>query len=629
MPAAYLMLLVMLVLTAIAAAAVDHPDEQIRLKPLTMFRRSLLMKLGGINALVVWLLAVVAMALFFPTHVNNEAADHSGAMSRDVRFFVQAHDARVYALISEADTVARDAQTVGLVAGDAGPGEYSPQIVDGLTAKSGFGITRVVNAEGVILFSSFRKDDVGTVHVVSPALNAALGGRVGSGWEHSPTFGTWVMRAASPVIVNGKVAGAVVMAEIDRAFVADGDALSQVASGYGMVSPDGDLAFSSGRVLNADERSRLRAAIVSGDVLNARINDKQVFAAPAELRSGVPGGVYYAFLSDKDRDARIFLDIVSLASFIYFGIALMAAMLFAAMAGVLRPLREMRDAALKLGGDRSIDEIRYDSPDEIGQLATAFNATASIVNQRAGALTAAMRERQDFLDHAARELRTPLTVFRWTLEAMRFGETGTFTKEQLDMLEKLHQTNLRLERMVENLQDLNQVDRNRVKLTLKPVRVEDLIDVAAGEMSVQSRIKGIDLRWDRPEKPLPTVHADAAYVQKVLHNIVENAVKYTQPHGAITMHAETTDMSAPDGRPGAFVQITVKDSGIGIPTDESPRLFNRFFRAQNVAEFEIEGAGLGLYLAKRFVELHGGDIRVASQVGVGTTVTFTLPIHTP
>jgi signal transduction histidine kinase len=183
--------------------------------------------------------------------------------------------------------------------------------------------------------------------------------------------------------------------------------------------------------------------------------------------------------------------------------------------------------------------------------------------------------------------------------------------------------------MVDNLKDVNMVDRERVQLIKSPFVLEDVVDDVAGAVAIACRTNDITLTWDRPVRPFPKALGDRDYVQKVLHNILQNAVKYTRAHGAIEITVQETDRSSPDGDVvGDFLQVTVTDSGIGIPSDERPMMFSRFYRAQNVSQFEIEGAGVGLYLAKRFVELHGGQIWLTSKEGKGTTVSFTIPTVT-
>lgn len=626
----FTLLFISLGATAFAAAASDVPDEDVQRDPANLFRRSLLLKVGGWNALVVWSAVAIAVMVFFPPYAKRDLEQRQGAVKRDVQHFVESYRTRSLALLSDASSVAAMPATSDLIAsptsetsGRYRPGEFIA------ARRTGINLIRVVDKDGYIIYSSYAFSEVGTVHPPSRLLDRALSGVRGTAWEKSQTFGTWAIRASVPIFNReGAVVGAVSTLELDRTFVADdAEALSQMGSGYGLVAPDGDIAFATGEALDSAARSEIRTVISAVDgVQGFRHGDKMIFASLADAAGDDVGGHFYAYIADSDNDARAFLAISRAVGFAYLGMLLMVGLLYSAMTSILRPLREMRSAATKLGTDLTISKVNYDSPDEIGRLAEALNRTVDVVNQRSAALMTAMHERQDFVDHAARELRTPLTVFRWTLEAMRFGESGTFSKEQLDQLEKLHQTNARLEKMVENLQDVSMVEREQVHLNRHEIAIEDAIDDVAGEVAVTARVKNINLKWNKPARPMTHVYADPAYVQKILHNIVENAVKYTQPHGVVAIEVREADFSAPDGIPGSYVEIRVEDSGIGIPTDERPRIFSRFFRAHNVAEFEIEGAGLGLYLAKRFVELQGGDIRLTSTEGVGTTVTFTLPI---
>jgi signal transduction histidine kinase len=212
---------------------------------------------------------------------------------------------------------------------------------------------------------------------------------------------------------------------------------------------------------------------------------------------------------------------------------------------------------------------------------------------------------------------------------MRFGDTGRLNKEQLELLEQLHQTNERLTKMVQNLQDAIKIDQRRLALRIEDLAVEDVIDEVAGLLAVPSRKKGLALHWNRPKVPMPRAYADRQYLEKALANLVGNAVKYTPQNGHIEIDIEETNEASPGGRKGKFLKVTVEDNGMGIPKDEVERTFSRFFRASNVMGSEIEGTGLGLYLTKQIVELHGGQIWLESREGIGTKVAFTLSTEKP
>ena len=141
----------------------------------------------------------------------------------------------------------------------------------------------------------------------------------------------------------------------------------------------------------------------------------------------------------------------------------------------------------------------------------------------------------------------------------------------------------------------------------------DIID----EQQEGSHTKNVTLRFERPDKRLPTVLLDGDKIRIALTNIIDNAIKYSKPHGHIDIGVKWQASS---------VVITVADKGIGIPADQVRRLFTRFFRGSNAPAYHTDGSGLGLYIAKTIIEKQGGVISAQSEEGKGTTFTITLPL---
>jgi two-component system phosphate regulon sensor histidine kinase PhoR len=157
-----------------------------------------------------------------------------------------------------------------------------------------------------------------------------------------------------------------------------------------------------------------------------------------------------------------------------------------------------------------------------------------------------------------------------------------------------------------------------VELIRKPVRVDDLLERAAGRLRTQAERAGLTLTV-QPNGSLPLADADPDRVEQVLVNLTHNATKFTPPGGHITLHAEPLNGS---------VVVSVADTGIGIPPDDLPRIFERFYKVDKARTGSREregGTGLGLAIAKHIVQAHGGQIWAESQVDKGTTFFFTLP----
>jgi len=271
-------------------------------------------------------------------------------------------------------------------------------------------------------------------------------------------------------------------------------------------------------------------------------------------------------------------------------------------------------------------KVDHVSVDEFGVLADAFNHMTDTIGAQTATLKEALREQKDFLIHTAQEMRTPLNHFRWTLEMLRFGEVGSLNQEQLEMVDQLNRTSDRLQRMVQNIMDANRLTEGSLVPQRKAIQLEEVIDDAAGAVVVDVRRKNINLHWRYPDKPFPRVSGDAKMLQRVLSNLLSNAVKYTPRDGHIEISVRRVEEQRPGGRKGPYLQVSIEDNGIGIPKEEQERVFALFFRSRNVVASDIEGAGLGLFITKKIVDLHKGAVWFESDEQKGSTFTFTVPL---
>jgi signal transduction histidine kinase len=351
-----------------------------------------------------------------------------------------------------------------------------------------------------------------------------------------------------------------------------------------------------------------------------------LYAQRLVAADGATVGYFYVVQRREAALAKIFSSVAFVSFLVITGAILTLIVIYFLLARVLRPIRALRDAAEHIEKERYDVRIDYKGTDELGELAASFNRMQDTIARRTGELKTALREQQDFVDHTARELRNPVNIFRWTLELMRFGDTGRLNKDQLELLEQLHQTNERLLKVVQNLQDAVRIDQGKFTLKFRTVVMEDVIDEVAGMVAVRARGKGVTLHWNRPSKPLPAVRADSVYLLKIVHNLVSNAVKYTLKGGHVEVAAEVVDEASPGGKKGTFVRVNIEDNGIGIPQAEQGHIFERFYRAKNAIEGEIQGTGLGLFIAKHVIERHGGAVWFRSREEVGTTFSITIPI---
>lgn len=178
----------------------------------------------------------------------------------------------------------------------------------------------------------------------------------------------------------------------------------------------------------------------------------------------------------------------------------------------------------------------------------------------------------------------------------------------------IHSDSERLARLIDDLLDLSKIESGKLKLTLKPCALKPIIKRVVSSLNKQSKNKSIRIQIDIP-KDISGILADEARIAQVLLNLIDNAIKYTENKGLITISAKEKDV---------FVQIDVIDTGIGIQEQDIPRLFERFYRVDKARSRELGGTGLGLSIVKHIVHAHNGEIFVQSVLGHGSTFSFTV-----
>lgn len=228
------------------------------------------------------------------------------------------------------------------------------------------------------------------------------------------------------------------------------------------------------------------------------------------------------------------------------------------------------------------------------------------------------RQQTNFVETVSHELRTPLTSITGYLEVLRDGYVGVLTEEQQRMLEVMDRNTNRLNRLIENLLASNQSENDGSKADFVQLSMGELITDACNELPPIAQSVAIALAIDAvPEAAI--VRGDKKQLESAVVNIVSNAIKFSRPGGVVTITCTLDE----DMR---RVRLTCQDRGIGIPAADQGRLFTRFFRASNAVNQEIPGTGLGLSIVKQIIHDHGGQVRLASVEGEGTTVVIDLPL---
>ena len=291
----------------------------------------------------------------------------------------------------------------------------------------------------------------------------------------------------------------------------------------------------------------------------------------------------------------------------------------AAMASrITIPLRRLTDASRGLAeGDlarRVPDDPAQWGSREFVELALQFNTMADQVQESVEIIRRDRDRSRDFLADVSHELRTPIAAMRTFNELLREG-AGEDPTARAEFLEASAVQLERLDWLAQNLLELSKLDSGLVLLDLRPDDIRATVEQAVEQADAAARRRGLDLAVSLPEHPLRIRH-DPVRVGQVVANLVGNAIKFTPRGGRVRVEVAPTDFG---------VQIVVGDSGVGIDTEELPRIFERFYRGTRANEARGSGSGLGLAIVQSIVEMHGGSVRVASRLNVGSTFTVALP----
>ena len=224
--------------------------------------------------------------------------------------------------------------------------------------------------------------------------------------------------------------------------------------------------------------------------------------------------------------------------------------------------------------------------------------------------------KSDFIGHVSHELKTPLTSIQWSMENLLDGIPEELTPPIKKYVQSVHKSALILTQMIENLLDVTRIESNRILIQSEKLLVLEMVDDAIE--AVRSIGSAKSIRFHVEIKKDMTVHADAVALQTILKNLLENAIKYSPEHSEIRLTAAPLNDDN--------IQISVQDQGVGIRPEKRSQIFDKFERLRSPKTERQKGLGLGLHIVKRLVELHGGEIKVKSQVDHGSTFSFTLPI---
>ncbi|MFW6071326.1 MAG: sensor histidine kinase [Candidatus Bipolaricaulota bacterium] len=273
---------------------------------------------------------------------------------------------------------------------------------------------------------------------------------------------------------------------------------------------------------------------------------------------------------------------------------------------ILKPIRELTRATKRMKGGDLDQRVDTSSGGEIGKLGEAFNSLAKRLKEQ-------KTLREEMVSDVAHELRNPLSNIQGYLEGLKEG----MVEPTEDVFDSLHQQSLVLKRLVDDLRDVNSARAGQLELDREPVVLEDIIEREVRATKNTADRAGVTVQENFEESTL--LEADPERISQVVRNLLDNALTHTPSGGRIQVEVFP-------GPTSNSVTVRVADEGSGIPEDELPHVFDRFYRVDKSRSRGTGGTGLGLTISKEIVESHGGEISVESEEGEGTVFEFTLPV---
>ena len=274
----------------------------------------------------------------------------------------------------------------------------------------------------------------------------------------------------------------------------------------------------------------------------------------------------------------------------------------------LAPLQDLGATARRLGDGDLTQRATAEGPSEIQELAHNFNLMAEGLEQ-------AERQRRNLAADVAHELRTPLSNIQGYLEAIRDG----LVEPNSETIDTIHGQAVHLSRLVEDLRLLAQVEAGSLQLHTVPVDLEELLQTSVEAVRFRAEAEGISVKLHVRDS-LPEIEIDPTRISQVVANLLDNAISHTPEGGAVAVSCRTFSDA---------IEIAVSDTGSGISPEDLPYVFDRFYRTDPSRDRATGGAGLGLTIARRLVEAHGGALEASSEPGAGSTFTVQLPIVSP
>ena len=267
-------------------------------------------------------------------------------------------------------------------------------------------------------------------------------------------------------------------------------------------------------------------------------------------------------------------------------------------------------------GDLSA-RVEVNSSGDERQLADMFNEMADILTENIDKLKQVENLRRELIANVSHDLRTPIAIIRGYVETLQMKEASITAEERKKYINTVKESAENLEKLVNELFELSKLEANQVQAKKEPFIISELVSDMCNKYHLIAKTKNITINTVL-SKELPPVYADIALIERVLQNLLDNAMKFTPPGGKIFIRSVKHEAGK--------AEITISDNGIGIPENAREQIFARYYKANNFTDLK-NSTGLGLAIAKKILDLHDSTLDLISKENVGSSFTFLLPIY--
>jgi len=236
------------------------------------------------------------------------------------------------------------------------------------------------------------------------------------------------------------------------------------------------------------------------------------------------------------------------------------------------------------------------------------------------------RTKADFMAMLVHDLRSPLSGIKGVIEYFKeiFAQNKVLNEEQLALFDSVDDSAARMLALINDILDLSKLEAGKLNLDKQAVDLRLVVDIITRDFRIPFKNKNATLDINIPDD-LPQVNIDINRIGQVLTNLIGNSLKFINPGGSVSISAELVGAEETGDQNQQFVKVSVRDNGMGIPKEELPHIFDRYKQASTAKKTQHIGTGLGLAVCKLIVDAHGGTISAESEVGVHTTIAFTIP----